>query len=78
MKFTRSKKLVFFNNKGGVGKTTLAYNTAVKFTNQGYKTVLVNLDPHQAEATQPGSLDNVEKAEHEFNELLNNMFKYPS
>jgi cellulose biosynthesis protein BcsQ len=45
MKFTRTKKLVFFNNKGGVGKTTLAYNTAVKFSELGYKTVLVDLDP---------------------------------
>ena len=45
MNFTRTKKLVFFNNKGGVGKTTLAYNTAVKFSEMGYKTVLVDLDP---------------------------------
>jgi len=45
MKFSRTKKLVFFNNKGGVGKTTLAYNTAVKFSELGYKTVLVDLDP---------------------------------
>lgn len=44
MKFTRTKKLAFFNNKGGVGKTTLAYNTAVKFAEAGYKTVLVDLD----------------------------------
>jgi len=45
MNFTRTKKLVFFNNKGGVGKTTLAYNTAVKFSEKGYKTVLIDLDP---------------------------------
>jgi len=45
MKFTRPKKLVYFNNKGGVGKTTLAYNTAVRFAEMGYKTVLVDLDP---------------------------------
>ena len=44
MKFTRSKKLVFLNNKWGVGKTTIAYNTAVKFAEQWYKTVLVDLD----------------------------------
>ena len=45
MIFTRTKKLVFANNKGGVGKTTLAYNVAVKFSEMGYKTVLVDLDP---------------------------------
>ncbi len=45
MKFTRTKKIVFFNNKGGVGKTTLAYNTAVRFAKNGYKTVLIDLDP---------------------------------
>ncbi|MCK5416222.1 AAA family ATPase [Candidatus Parcubacteria bacterium] len=45
MKFTRTKKLLFTNNKGGVGKTTLAYNTAVKFSEMGYKTVLIDLDP---------------------------------
>ena len=45
MKYARAKKLVFFNNKGGVGKSTLAYNAAVEFANKGYKTVLVDLDP---------------------------------
>jgi len=45
MKFTRTKKLLFANNKGGVGKTTLAFNCAMKFAKKGYKTVLVDLDP---------------------------------
>jgi len=45
MKFTRPKKLIFVNNKGGVGKTTLAFNCAVSFAKEGYKTVLVDLDP---------------------------------
>lgn len=45
MKFPRSKKLLFANNKGGVGKTTLAYNCAVSFAKAGYKTMLVDLDP---------------------------------
>lgn len=45
MKFTRTKKLVFFNNKWWVGKTTIAFNMAVKFAQQWYKTVLVDLDP---------------------------------
>lgn len=45
MIFTRSKKLLFTINKGGVGKTTLAYNVGVFLAKQGYKVVLVDLDP---------------------------------
>ena len=45
MKFTRSKKVIFVNNKGGVGKTTLAFNCAVSFAQQGYKTAIIDLDP---------------------------------
>jgi cellulose biosynthesis protein BcsQ len=44
MKFTRTKVLSFVNNKGGVGKTTLAFNVAAKFAEKGYKTVLIDLD----------------------------------
>lgn len=45
MKFTRTKKLVFLNNKWWVGKTTIAYNVASKFAEKWYKTVIVDLDP---------------------------------
>lgn len=45
MKFSRPKKLIFCNNKGGVGKTTLAFHCAIDFAKKGYKTALIDLDP---------------------------------
>lgn len=39
------KKIAFFNNKGGVGKTTLVYHTAHMLAEQGRRVLLVDLDP---------------------------------
>ncbi|HBA83051.1 MAG TPA: chromosome partitioning protein [Verrucomicrobia bacterium] len=39
------KTIAFFNNKGGVGKTTLVYHLAWMFAEQGVKTLAVDLDP---------------------------------
>lgn len=39
------KTIVFFNNKGGVGKTTLVYHFAYMLAELGYKTLAVDLDP---------------------------------
>jgi cellulose biosynthesis protein BcsQ len=46
------KSIVFFNNKGGVGKTTLSCNIA-SFLNDkmGKRTLLIDADP-QCNATQ--------------------------
>ncbi len=38
-------KIVFFNNKGGVGKTTMVYHMAWMFAELGYKVLAVDLDP---------------------------------
>lgn len=39
------KTIAFFNNKGGVGKTTLVYHVAHMLSRLGYPTLAVNLDP---------------------------------
>jgi cellulose biosynthesis protein BcsQ len=39
------KTIAFFNNKGGVGKTTLLYHLAWMFSELGSRTVAVDLDP---------------------------------
>lgn len=39
------KSLVFFNNKGGVGKTTLTFNVAHMISRLGFRVVAVDLDP---------------------------------
>lgn len=39
------KTIAFFNNKGGVGKTTLLYHLAWMFSEMGVRTVAVDLDP---------------------------------
>lgn len=39
------KTIAFFNNKGGVGKTTLVYHLAYMLPRLGYPTVAVDLDP---------------------------------
>lgn len=39
------KTIAFFNNKGGVGKTTLVYHIASMFSELGLQVVAVDLDP---------------------------------
>jgi chromosome partitioning protein len=39
------KTLALFNNKGGVGKTSLAYHLGFMFAEQGYRVVFADLDP---------------------------------
>lgn len=39
------RAVAFFNNKGGVGKTTLVYHVAYMLARLGYRTLAVDLDP---------------------------------
>ncbi|WP_027002476.1 ParA family protein [Hugenholtzia roseola] len=40
-----AKRIVFFNNKGGVGKTTMVYHLAYMLRELGYKVLVADLDP---------------------------------
>lgn len=44
------KRIVFTNDKGGVGKTTTVANLAVALANRGRKTLVIDMDP-QADVT---------------------------
>ncbi|MGB0950184.1 MAG: ParA family protein, partial [Marinirhabdus sp.] len=39
------KTIVFFNNKGGVGKTTLVYHFTYMLAQLGHKALAIDLDP---------------------------------
>lgn len=39
-----TKKIVFYNQKGGVGKTTVAVNLGAALASKGYKTLLIDFD----------------------------------
>jgi len=43
--YLKSKRIAIVNQKGGVGKTTLTYNTLITLANRGYKVLGVDLDP---------------------------------
>ncbi len=75
MKFPRTKKLIFVNNKSGVGKTTLSFNCAVSLAEEGYKTVLVDLDPSLIADNQQGTKENIEKSREEFSGLATSLLK---
>ena len=56
------KTIIFFNNKGGVGKTTTVYHVAWMLSELGIKTIAIDLDP-QSNLTSmfltPERLENV-------------------
>ncbi len=63
------KSIAVFNNKGGVGKTTLTYHLGYALAELGFKTLLIDLDP-QSNLTlfglDPEDLHNIWQVEETF------------
>lgn len=55
------KTIAFFNNKGGVGKTTLVYHLAWMYADLGFSVVAVDLDPQANLSTAFLSEDRLEQ-----------------
>jgi chromosome partitioning protein len=53
--------VAFFNHKGGVGKTTLVYNTGLALASQGKKVIFIDLDAQANLTTAAIRPDEVEK-----------------
>ena len=52
--FTMAKVIAFFNQKGGVGKTTTCVNLCCAFTEAGRRTLIVDADPQGHSTTGMG------------------------
>lgn len=67
-----------FNNKGGVGKSTLAYHVAYTLALKGHKTLMVDLDPQSnltLNAISPSDLETIWQREEPFIQNFKNSLK---
>lgn len=67
--------LTFFNNKGGVGKTSLVYHLSWMFAKLGKRVVAVDLDPQANLTAAFLSEDELEKLWNEDSKKINTVFR---
>ncbi|MBT3585686.1 MAG: AAA family ATPase [Halobacteriovoraceae bacterium] len=67
----KGKVIAFINQKGGVGKTTMAFNTAYALSEKGHKVLCLDLDP-QANLSLLFGVDTAESGDYSIHHLLIN------
>jgi chromosome partitioning protein len=72
--FNQGKVLAFLNQKGGVGKTTMAFNTAHALAEKGHKVLCLDMDP-QANLSLLCGVDTAETPRPTVHQLLINSLK---
>jgi chromosome partitioning protein len=72
--FNQGKVLAFLNQKGGVGKTTMAFNTAHALAEKGHKVLCLDMDP-QANFSLLCGVDTSESSGPTIHQLLINSIK---
>lgn len=72
--FNQGKVLAFLNQKGGVGKTTMAFNTAHALAEKGHKVLCLDMDP-QANLSLLCGIDTAESSKPTIHQLLINSIK---
>ena len=74
-----AQSMAFINQKGGVGKTTLVANAGARWGRQGYRVLLIDLDP-QAHLTLHfhRGLDEERRDEHNIYRILRNEITFES
>ena len=65
------KVLLVVNEKGGVGKTTVTFNTAFELAQQGYSVLMIDLDPQRANLSFMAGLNNVKDKVTMYDVLVN-------
>jgi chromosome partitioning protein len=68
------KVISFLNQKGGVGKTTMAFNTAHALANKGHRVLCIDMDP-QANLSLLFGVDTSEDDSHSVHQLLLNSIR---